>query len=167
VNAASFGPRLGIGAYATIFGEHITGAQLRINGALVLASFTSDRQVNFLSPATLSSGPADVSVETALGVSIARVEFNTYAPGIFVPAAGYIQAGAAQQPGSVSFYATGAGGSFGESLQIRVDGAAVSSALSAAGSDLSATSWNPASLCCGARASGRDAHSRPHRQRNK
>jgi uncharacterized protein (TIGR03437 family) len=123
VNGASFGPRLGIGAYVTIFGERLAGAQLRINGALVPALFTSDKQVNFLSPATLSPGPADISVETPLGISIARVEFNTYAPGIFVPAAGFIQAGAAVQAASV--YATGVGLE-GESVRLLVDGVATS-----------------------------------------
>jgi uncharacterized protein (TIGR03437 family) len=122
VNGASFGPRLGIGAFVTIFGERLVGAQLRINGAVVPTIFTSDKQINFLSPATLSPGPADVAVETPLGVSIARVVFNTWAPGIFVPASGFFQVGAAQQTTTLSFWTTGVW-EVSEALHVRVDGA--------------------------------------------
>jgi uncharacterized protein (TIGR03437 family) len=124
VNGASFGTRLGIGAFVTIFGDHLAGAQLKINGAVVPALYTSDKQVNFLSPATLSPGPADVALETPLGISIARVEFSAFAPGIFVPAAGFIQAGAAQQAFTLSFYTTGAG-PVSNALHVNVDGAEV------------------------------------------
>jgi len=121
VNGASFGPRVGIGAYVTIFGERLAGARVRINGVALTALFASDKQINFLSPATLSPGPADVSVETPLGISMARVEFNADAPGIFLPAAGFIQV-TAQQRATLGFYATGAAGA---SIHLQVDGAEV------------------------------------------
>jgi len=124
VNSASFGPRLGIGAYVTIFGTHLAGARLKINGAVVPTAFTSDTQVNFLSPATLSPGLADVAVETALGISVARVEFNTYAPGIFVPAEGFLLEPVKLFPAPLLFFTTGAG-SVGDSLKVQVDGASV------------------------------------------
>ena len=121
VQGASFGPRLGTGAFVTIFGQHLSGAQLRINGALAPTSFVADTQVNFLSPANLPPGPAEISLETPLGLAIVRAAFNAYAPGIFSSS---IQINGR----TISFYATGAMAP-ADALRVQVDGANVAATL--------------------------------------
>lgn len=100
VNGASFTPRIAVGGFGTITGlslaagatassiapfpTSLLGVQVKINGTPVPLVYVSDTQVNFVAPANLSPGPADVTVETLLGRSATtRVQIEEFAPGIF------------------------------------------------------------------------------------
>jgi uncharacterized protein (TIGR03437 family) len=107
VNAASFQPRIAPGTLVSIFGGSLAagrtaaapsssalpatlaGVQVKINGSPAPLVYVSDRQVNFLAPATLLPGPAEIVIQTSLGTSAPfAVQFEQYAPAIFfnVPA---------------------------------------------------------------------------------
>lgn len=104
VQAASYVPRLAPGSFGTLFGGSLTGGRLasfsapfpvssggvrvRINGLTAQLVYLSDFQINFLAPAALTPGPAQVVVETALGVSPPfQVQVEAAVPGIFFDAA--------------------------------------------------------------------------------
>jgi len=91
VNAASFQPGIAAGALETIFGAHLTGAQVMLNGSAMPISFSGDSQINFYAPADTRLGAGTLTVQGASGwqastsVTVASIE-----PGIFavVPIAG-------------------------------------------------------------------------------
>lgn len=104
VNGASFAPALAAGGFATVFGTGLAlgtpasasapfptqlgGVQVRLNGSPVPLVAAYPGQINFLIPQTTAAGAADLTVETAAGVSpVVRVSISTYAPGIFFNAA--------------------------------------------------------------------------------
>jgi uncharacterized protein (TIGR03437 family) len=113
VNAASFQPGIAAGGLVTILGTDLAGGlgpfsittaivfgstrlpvdvpeipTLSVNGIPATFLYASDTQVNFLAPANLPSGQADISVTTYAGTSAAaKIQVNTYSPGIFFDAA--------------------------------------------------------------------------------
>jgi uncharacterized protein (TIGR03437 family) len=104
VQAASFVPRLAPGSFGTLFGGSLTagrsasfsapfpdasgGVRVRINGITAQLVYLSDFQLNFLTPASLTPGPAQVVVETAVGASPPfQVQVDAAVPGIFFDAA--------------------------------------------------------------------------------
>jgi uncharacterized protein (TIGR03437 family) len=88
VNAASLKPGIAPGSFVTILGANLGGASLTLNGAPVATIFNSTTQVNFLAPASVSTGLEDLVVSTRAGASSpVKVQFDTYAPGIFFDSA--------------------------------------------------------------------------------
>jgi uncharacterized protein (TIGR03437 family) len=111
VNAASFQPAIAAGGLNTVLGTDLVGGLgpfsttgdptmgsrlgspvaapvISVNGTAAILLYASDMQVNFLAPANLPSGQADISVTTFAGTSpLAKVQVDTYAPGIFFDAA--------------------------------------------------------------------------------
>jgi uncharacterized protein (TIGR03437 family) len=102
--AASFLPRIAPGAFGTIFGGSLAAGasasvsapfpsthedvRVTIGGQAAPLFYLTDFQVNFLAPANLVPGPAQVIVETPLGVSRPfQVQVDAVAPGIFFDAA--------------------------------------------------------------------------------
>jgi uncharacterized protein (TIGR03437 family) len=91
VNSASFAPGVAAGTLETIFGAHLGGARVALNGAGVPVSYTSDSQVNFYAPADTRLGPATLTVQGASGVQASTsVAVTSVQPGIFavVPISG-------------------------------------------------------------------------------
>jgi hypothetical protein len=84
VNAASYEPGVAAGTLETIFGAHLAGAQVLLNGRTLSLLYRSDSQINFYVPADTPLGPAtlatvDLSGEQAsMAVTVAAVQ-----PGIF------------------------------------------------------------------------------------
>ena len=151
VNGASFLPRIAAGGFVTITGLSLAagttassiapfptalgGVQVKINGTPVPLAYVSDSQINLVAPANLVPGPANVTVETALGVSAAvRVQVEEFAPGIFFDSASgfgaILIAGTASTtqsrpalPGDfLEIYCTGLGIS-GGSVKVQIAGA--------------------------------------------
>lgn len=106
VNSASYAAGLAPGAFSTVFGARLAGAtamasppypdtlagvQVRINGAPVPVVFVSSRQINFLAPASLAPGTAEIVVSNSLGTSQpVTVDVHAALPGIFYDvASGY------------------------------------------------------------------------------
>jgi uncharacterized protein (TIGR03437 family) len=117
VNAASFQPAIAPGGLVTVLGTDLTGGlgpfsstgnptmgsrlgspiaapeipTVSVNGTTAIYLNASDTQVNFLAPANLLSGQADISITTYAGTSpSAKVQVHTYSPGIFFDtASGY------------------------------------------------------------------------------
>ncbi len=114
MNAASFQPAIAPGGLVTILGTYLAGGlgpfsttgiptagsrlgapvvppetpTVSINGTAAIFLYASDAQVNFLAPGNLPSGQVDVSVTTIAGTSpSAKVQVQTYSPGIFFDAA--------------------------------------------------------------------------------
>ena len=110
VNAASFQARIAARGLVTIMGTDLTGGlgpfsstgnptmgsrlgavvfappplTINVNGTAAEFLYASDTQVNFLAPANLSPGLADISVTTYAGTSASvKAQVDTYAPGIF------------------------------------------------------------------------------------
>ena len=130
VNAASFAARVSPGALATIFGNNLAGGaqeQARtpwpralagvtvlVNGRPAPLVFVSDGQINFLVPADLVDGVADVAVTNAAGASAPlRIAVAPLAPGLFgalVSGTGRTTAERAARRGEyLEVYATGLG----------------------------------------------------------
>lgn len=103
VNAASFTPGIVSGGIGTIFGaslaagaqafgtppftDSLAGVRVRINGLPASLLFVSDRQINFVAPAGLTPGTAQVTVTAGPLVEVSNVvEVAVLAnqPGIFV-----------------------------------------------------------------------------------
>ena len=84
VNAATFAAGVAPGSIATLFGAHLLGSTVSLNGAAVLAFYSSDTQVNFYVPATTPVGAATITVNHAAGAAVSS-GFNVVAlqPGIF------------------------------------------------------------------------------------
>jgi uncharacterized protein (TIGR03437 family) len=104
VNAASYQPAIAPGSLASIFGANFAGTQppqILIDGTAVIPFYASATQLNFLAPADLLTGDAQVQVVTPGGASdpvIAQV--IPHAPGIF---------GARQAGNVIEIYCTGLG----------------------------------------------------------
>jgi uncharacterized protein (TIGR03437 family) len=61
---------------------------ISVNGTAAIFLYASDAQVNFLAPANLPSGQADISITTYAGTSpVVKAQLDAYAPGIFFDAA--------------------------------------------------------------------------------
>ncbi len=88
LNAASFQPSIAPGSIATLFGTNLAGAQIAVGGVSAQVFYSSNRQINFLIPASLPSGAVDFGVANAAGVSPAvKINLVALAPGIFFDAA--------------------------------------------------------------------------------
>jgi uncharacterized protein (TIGR03437 family) len=91
VNAASFEAGVAAGALEAIFGAHLAGAQVLLNGASVPVSYTGDSQVNFYVPAGTRLGAGTLMVQGASGLQASTgITVTSVQPGIFamVPIAG-------------------------------------------------------------------------------
>jgi uncharacterized protein (TIGR03437 family) len=125
VNAASYQPGLSPGSLGTIFGVNLSAnptisslllglpdavaSLVSLNGKLVPLLYVSDTQINFLAPADVPQGTADLVVTTSVGASaVVRIPVEAVSPGIFFdPATGL---GAIRVAGDfVEIYATGLG----------------------------------------------------------
>lgn len=79
VNSACFEPGIAAGALQTIFGVHLSGATVSLNGAPVPVTYSSDSQINFYAPPETRLGPGTLNVQgTAVDVNVTAVQ-----PGIF------------------------------------------------------------------------------------
>jgi uncharacterized protein (TIGR03437 family) len=139
VNAASFAAGLAPGAFSTVFGFRLAGGEtavaempypgslagveVKINGSAAPIVYVSDQQINFLVPASVPPGTAEVVVSNSLGTSLpVAVPVSETLPGIFYDvASGYgaiLIAGTADTtltrpaaPGEyLEIYGTGLGG---------------------------------------------------------
>jgi uncharacterized protein (TIGR03437 family) len=87
VNSASFEPGTAAGALETIFGAHLAGARVALNGAGVPVSYTGDSQVNFYVPADTRLGPGSLTVQGASGIQASTtISVTSVQPGIFAVA---------------------------------------------------------------------------------
>ncbi|MEZ5400152.1 MAG: hypothetical protein R2729_10830 [Bryobacteraceae bacterium] len=153
VNAASFTPGLAPGGIASIFGsslaggsrattgfplgDELAGVRVLVNGVRAIPIYVSDGQINFIAPAALEPGEAEVAVVTvapaATGTSnTVRATVRALDPGIF----GILRAGTTQLAGTnpsapgevIEIYATGMGAVSGEATvtpaQVRIGGSA-------------------------------------------
>jgi uncharacterized protein (TIGR03437 family) len=123
VNAASGAPGLSPGEIASIFGSHLTGAQVLLDGQPVTTLSVGDTQVNFLVPLDQAIGEARLTIVTGAASADlpAPLPVTLVAPGIYFDrATGYgriLNAGTAvttrDQPAApgdyVEIYATGLG----------------------------------------------------------
>jgi hypothetical protein len=84
VNAASYADGVGAGALQTIFGDNLNFSRVELDGVPLTTTFVSDRQINFLVPATTPLGAATLSVIPPSGPHATRtVEVKAVQPGIF------------------------------------------------------------------------------------
>ena len=113
VNAASYRVGLAPGSLATIFGANLSGGHVLINGVAVTPFYASDSQLNFLAPANLLPGDAQLQVVTAaIASDPVIVPVVAHAPGIF----------AVRQVGSaLEIYGTGLG-TVDSTLTVRIAG---------------------------------------------
>jgi len=136
VNGASFRAPLAPGGFASIFGGSLAGGgrgsasssnfptslegvTVKMNGSAVPLTFVSDTQINFVVPANISPGTAQVVIESPLGISDAAfVRVVAEAPGVFfnpvtgagaVLLAGTGQVRAAKAGDYLEIYGTGMG----------------------------------------------------------
>ncbi len=103
VNAASFSAGITPGGIATLYGIYLaggttgatpfpwptilSGVQLLLNNSAVPLLYTSDGQINFLVPTSLSGTSATLVVQTPLGTSAAvSIPVSAFSPGIFFDA---------------------------------------------------------------------------------
>lgn len=84
VNAASFQPGIAAGALETIFGAHLAGTQVMLNGAALPINFSSDSQINFYVPANARLGSGTLTIQGASGLQASTgVTVTSMQPGIF------------------------------------------------------------------------------------
>ncbi len=101
LHAASFTQQLAPGGFATIFGGSLaggttaratslpfttvlSGVSVSVNGTFAQLSYVSDSQINFIVPANISPGTAQVLVTTPIGISASTpVQIAATAPGVF------------------------------------------------------------------------------------
>jgi uncharacterized protein (TIGR03437 family) len=125
VNGASFVPGVVSGGFGTIFGaslaagrlgqgrspysDSLAGVRVSIAGRPARLVFVSDRQINFLAPAGLPLGEADVVVTTPDGETSTPVKTTVFRlqPGIFQDSAG--NGAIISQPTHLEIYSTGLG----------------------------------------------------------
>jgi uncharacterized protein (TIGR03437 family) len=91
VNAASFEPGIAAGSVETIFGAHLAGAQVMLNGAAAPVSYTGDSQINFYVPPDTRLGAGRLIVQGASGQQASTdITVTSVQPGIFavLPVAG-------------------------------------------------------------------------------
>jgi uncharacterized protein (TIGR03437 family) len=103
VNSASGEPGIAAGALETIYGAHLGGAQVLLDGTPLPVAYTADSQINFYVPAATRLGSATVTVRGASGLeAAAAVTVGAVQPGLFA---------AAPIPGTrdVAIYGTGFG----------------------------------------------------------
>ena len=87
VQGSGFAPGISVSA-SSPFPNTLGDVAVTLNGIAVPVSFVSDTQVNFLAPANLLPGSADLVVVTPAGTSApAKVQIDGYAPGIFFDSA--------------------------------------------------------------------------------
>jgi uncharacterized protein (TIGR03437 family) len=87
VNAASFQPGVAAGALEAIFGAHLGGAQIMLNGAAVPVSYSGDTQVNFYVPPDARLGAGTLTVQGASGLQASTgITVTAVQPGIFAAA---------------------------------------------------------------------------------
>jgi uncharacterized protein (TIGR03437 family) len=111
LNAASYVPGLVPGGIATIFGTRLGGqnARVLINGQTAQLLFGDDSQLNFVAPAGIPAGTADVIVQSANTASaIVQAPVLAAQPGIFFDATTGLGA-IRQSDGYLEIYATGLG----------------------------------------------------------
>jgi uncharacterized protein (TIGR03437 family) len=108
VNAASFENGVAAGGLQTIFGAHLAGARVLLNGTEAPVLYGSDSQINFYVPPETPIGAATISVvgrsgtQATAGVTVAAVQ-----PGIF--AGGVLPASPVKAGDSIQIYCTGLG----------------------------------------------------------
>lgn len=111
VNAASYAPGLTPGGIATIFGTNMggTNARVSIGGRTAQVLFANRDQVNFVVPADVPSGTAEILVQAGNAISSSTlVPVLTVQPGIFFDSATGL--GAVIRRGEfLEVYATGLG----------------------------------------------------------
>ena len=101
LHAASFTKQLAPGGFASIFGGSLaggttvratslpfttvlSGVSVSVNGTFAQLSYVSDSQINFIVPANISPGTAQVLVTTPIGISASTpVQIAATAPGVF------------------------------------------------------------------------------------
>ncbi|MEO8096862.1 MAG: hypothetical protein ABI811_04130 [Acidobacteriota bacterium] len=101
VHAASYIAQIPSGGFATIFGGSLaggaqtkasgasfpttlSGVRVTVNGTSVPLSYVSDSQINFIAPANIDAGTAQLIVATPLGISTAvPIQIAAVAPGVF------------------------------------------------------------------------------------
>ena len=119
VNAASFSPGLSPGALVTLFGANLTASRepagerfpgtATLNGTQVFVGdrsarllYVSDRQINFVMPATVEPAVQEVEIRNSLGISERKpVSVEAAWPGIF--------SASARPDGLIRIVATGLG----------------------------------------------------------
>ena len=84
VNAASFVAGVAPGSLATLFGVHLAGASVLLNGVDVRPFYASDTQVNFYVPAETPLGEAVLTVTAPSGLQASStINLVAVQPGIF------------------------------------------------------------------------------------
>jgi uncharacterized protein (TIGR03437 family) len=120
VNAASFQSAVAPGSIATIFGVNLVGVKIAVGGSPAQVFYASNRQVNFLVPANVPAGFADVIVTNAVGVAPSvKVTLQPVAPGTFFDSGtGF---GAVMDRGQRIFevYATGLGAAGSDGMTVQ------------------------------------------------
>jgi len=101
VNAASGAPGFAAGGLATIYGAHLAGAGVAVDGIAATVLYASDAQINFYAPPSTPTGAGIVTVTAASSeTASAPVEVAAVQPGIF---------GATVAGRTLVVYATGIG----------------------------------------------------------
>ncbi len=90
VNAASYVPgRIAPDTYVAIFGQNFgSGPRVTIrdnanNATIVIPSYASDTQINFVWPSKFPVGPATINVGSSVGSTIASVTVSAVGPALF------------------------------------------------------------------------------------
>jgi uncharacterized protein (TIGR03437 family) len=101
VNSASYGPAIAAGGFASIFGGSLAAGEVAqpatsnfpttlanvlvtVNGILARLSYVSDGLINFVVPGNISPGPAQLLVQTPLGISApVTIQIAAHGPGVF------------------------------------------------------------------------------------
>jgi uncharacterized protein (TIGR03437 family) len=108
VNAASFESGVAAGGLQTIFGAHLAGARVLLNGTEAPVLYGSDSQINFYMPPETPLGAATIAVAGPSGVhATAGVTVAAVQPGIF--AGGVLPASPVKAGDSIQIYCTGLG----------------------------------------------------------
>jgi uncharacterized protein (TIGR03437 family) len=108
VNAASFESGVAAGGLQTIFGAHLAGAQVLVNGTTAPVLYSNDSQINFYVPLGTALGAATIAVAGPSGAqATASVTVAAVQPGIF--AGGVLPASPVKAGDSIQIYCTGLG----------------------------------------------------------
>jgi uncharacterized protein (TIGR03437 family) len=84
LNAASLAPQIAPGSIATIRGNALSGATVKVNGRVAKTLFVSPQEVVVVLPDGLEEGLVDVVVTNADGfASKGKADFTAAAPGVF------------------------------------------------------------------------------------
>jgi uncharacterized protein (TIGR03437 family) len=93
VNAASSASGIAAGAIESIYGAHLTGARVSLNGTPLPVLYTGETEINLYVPVDTAAGSATLELTTPSGERASRtVEVKSVQPGIFsaVVSGGYI-----------------------------------------------------------------------------